>query len=377
MAEALAQVKRHFGRDAVILSTRSVPRKRLLGHRGRSSIEITAAQSVADLPPGVRGIGAEGRQNARESVSSHQPAKIAAAEANANDSLLGELGSLRGMVYELVRETHRSRIGGAPPPLFEMYLALVQNEVAERIAEQLIDRVRKELPEEKLGEPEKVRARLAAAVEEMLPTAGPVRVPASGKPVIVALVGPTGVGKTTTAAKLAANFQLREHKRVGLITIDTYRIAAVEQLRTYADIINIPLEVVMTPDQLREAVGRLSDRDVILLDTAGRSQRDAVKILQLKQFFAAVRPHEVHLVLAGTAAEAVLHETIERFRDVGIDRVIFTKLDEALGFGVMLSCLSKAEARLSYVTTGQDVPDAIAVAESKRLARLILEKKRQ
>jgi flagellar biosynthesis protein FlhF len=116
----------------------------------------------------------------------------------------------------------------------------------------------------------------------------------------------------------------------------------------------------------------MADRDLILIDTAGRGQRDLLKVKELNGFFNAVRPHEVHLVLSTTCSEAVLRETIDRFADAGIDRVIFTKLDEALGFGVILSCLQKASARLSYVTTGQDVPDDIEVGEGRALAELIL-----
>jgi flagellar biosynthesis protein FlhF len=189
---------------------------------------------------------------------------------------------------------------------------------------------------------------------------------------VIALIGPTGVGKTTTIAKLAANLCLREEQKVGLITIDTYRIAAVEQLKTYAVIIDVPLEVVFSPSQLEQAVRRMNDRDVILIDTAGRSQRDGERIKELRAYFGAVEPDEVHLVLAGTCGERVLTETIQQFRELGVNRVIFTKLDEAIGFGVILACIQKAEAKLSYVTTGQDVPDDIHVGEGGTLARWIL-----
>jgi len=209
----------------------------------------------------------------------------------------------------------------------------------------------------------------------MLPAAGPIRVRDTGKPFIVALVGPTGVGKTTTIAKLAANFCLREGRKVGLITLDTYRIAAVDQLKTYAQIIDVPLEVAMSPEQLKEAVGQMTDRDIILIDTAGRGQRDASKINDLRAFFAAVKPNEVHLVLSATCGEGVLTETIHRFNDVGVDRMIFTKLDEAVGFGVILNCLQKVKAQLSYVTTGQDVPNDIEVGEGREIAGLILGKR--
>lgn len=289
-----------------------------------------------------------------------------------SDTLLSELGALRSVVGDLVRETRRSQAADMPAELHDTYRMLVENAVAEELARQLINELRSALTEDQLRDPRIVRARLASIVESMVPTAGPIRPPQRDRPTVIALIGPTGVGKTTTIAKLAADLSLRERRRVGLITIDTYRIAAVEQLRTYAQIIDVPLEVVMEPKELGNAVAAMADREIILIDTAGRSQRDGYKIDELCEFFDAVQPDEMHLVLSSTSSEAVLRETIQRFRELGVNRVIFTKLDEAIGFGVILDCLQMAEARLSYVTTGQDVPDDIQVGEGKALAKLIL-----
>lgn len=376
MAEALDQVKRQFGRDAVILNTRTVTKGGVLGMGSNPHVEITAARGVSDLPePLRRGRLLESRLDRgkrADGAATPMSSPSRAAASLPSDALLSEVGTLRSLVQDLVRETRRSQLPSLPGELHETYRRLVENAVAEHIAQQLVDGIRRELTDDQLRDPECVREHLARRVESMLPTAGPIRPARTGEPTIIALIGPTGVGKTTTIAKLAANFCLREHRKVGLITIDTYRIAAVEQLKTYAQIIDVPLEVAMSPDQLESAVARMCDRDVILIDTAGRSQRDHTKIKELSAFFNAVRPDEVHLVLAGTGGETVLMETIQRFRELGVDRVIFTKLDEAIGFGVMLACLQKAEARLSYVTTGQDVPDDIHVGECKALAQLIL-----
>jgi flagellar biosynthesis protein FlhF len=382
MADALGQVKRHLGRDAVILSTRTFTRGGVFGLCARPVVEVTAVRDLADLPPAMRrsraaqpAASASPSPTPREAPpprSRPTPAPPAAAPAPV-EALMAEIGSLKHLVSNLVQETRRSRSAQAVPgSLYDTYTGLVSGEVAECVAQRLIDSVRADLTERELHDADCVRGRLADALKNMLPTAGPIQLARPGEPTVIALVGPTGVGKTTTVAKLAANFCLREKKRVGLITIDTYRIAAVEQLRTYAQIIDVPLEIVVSPAQLREAVGRMSDCDVILIDTAGRSQRDAIKIRELRSYFEAVTPHETHLVLSSTCGASVLMEAIERFRGVGVDRVIFTKLDEAIGFGVILTCLQKANARLSYLTTGQDVPDDIEVGEPGRLAELIL-----
>lgn len=378
MAEALAQVKQAFGSDAVILSTRTVDRGGVLGVGGKEHVEITAARDMSDLPPAVqrgtlrkksgRAVEAEG---AAVPVSPAKPGVLPCPP----DAVLTEVGALKSLVSELVQESRRRRAERVPEQLFDAYQKLIENRVAQEMAQALIDRVRRNLGEHRLDDAAAIRTELARALESMLPTSGPTRIPQSDGPTIIALIGPTGVGKTTTIAKLAANFSLVQNRKVGLITIDTYRIAAVEQLKTYARIINVPLEVATSPEQLVEVVARMADREVILIDTAGRSQRDNVKIMELRQFFTAVEPHEVHLVLSSTGGEAILTETIERFGELGVDRVIFTKLDEAIGFGVVLACLNKANAALSYVTTGQDVPDDIEVGDGKSLAELILDRR--
>ncbi len=194
-----------------------------------------------------------------------------------------------------------------------------------------------------------------------------------GRPLTIAFVGPTGVGKTTTIAKLAATYKLRLNRRVGMITADTYRIAAVDQLRTYANIIGLPVKVAMTPQELTNAVASFAGYDVLLVDTAGRSQHDVNRLTELSQFIAAAAPHELHLVVSAAMAEAVTLATVERFRPIGPDRMIVTKLDEAVGFGSLVSIAAASGLRISHVTTGQEVPDDIELADAGRLARLVLD----
>ncbi|MCH7591894.1 MAG: flagellar biosynthesis protein FlhF [Planctomycetes bacterium] len=375
MADALGKVKQAFGRDAVILSTRTVPASVVFGRERQPTVEITAARDDVDLPGGVAGgtfrrnPGSEEKTEGAVRVGSRTSKCM---DDRASSAIMTEVGSLKSLVNQLLHETRSAHLGGLPDGLIESYTKLVENAVTERIARQLVTGARRGLSEDQLRDPSAVRSYLARAVESMLPVAGPIQAAQDGAPTVVALVGPTGVGKTTTIAKLAANFRLRENRKVGLITIDTYRIAAVEQLRTYAEIIEVPLEVVTSPPQLERALARMADRDYIFIDTAGRSQKDTAKLDELASFFSVRRPDEVHLVLSGSCGEAVLLSTIEAFSGIGIDRIIFTKLDEAIGFGVMLACLDKTEARLSYVTTGQDVPDDIRVGEGGALARLIV-----
>jgi flagellar biosynthesis protein FlhF len=173
-------------------------------------------------------------------------------------------------------------------------------------------------------------------------------------------------------AKLAASFKLVHGLRVGLVTVDTYRIAAVEQLRTYAEIIDLPLAVANDPGEMSQALGELGEVDIAFIDTAGRSPRDEVKIRELADFMVQARPDEVHLVLSAGTTERTLRSAVERFTQVRADRLILTKLDEAEGLGAVLGVLGQANRPVSYLTTGQAVPDDIEPADGRRLARVIL-----
>jgi flagellar biosynthesis protein FlhF len=171
---------------------------------------------------------------------------------------------------------------------------------------------------------------------------------------------------------LAANFRLKEKRRVGLITVDTYRIAAVEQLRTYADIIDLPMQVVSTPREMREAVRRMAGLDLVLMDTAGRSPKDEVRLQELKAFLHEADADEVHLVLSSVGSTRTLEQTAERFAAVGTTALILTKLDEASGLGNLLPVLHSCKLPLSYLTNGQNVPDDIEIANADKLAKMIL-----
>jgi flagellar biosynthesis protein FlhF len=186
------------------------------------------------------------------------------------------------------------------------------------------------------------------------------------------LVGATGVGKTTTIAKLAANFRLRDQVKMGLVTVDTYRIAAVEQLRTYAEIIDLPMKVVTNPIEMRRALDDLIGLDLVLIDTAGRSPRDELQIQELKRLLQEARVDEVHLVLSLTSSLRSLLASAEKFASANASSLILTKLDEAAGLGNLLALSRDVSLPISYLTTGQDVPNDIEPARANRIARLIL-----
>ncbi|TVQ61711.1 MAG: flagellar biosynthesis protein FlhF [Phycisphaerales bacterium] len=301
----------------------------------------------------------------------------------ARETLEDEIRSIKRMVTQVLRHSRRATgpAGWGPSDavgdaLSELDSKLSAQDVAPDVIERLIGGLRDELSESELADAGVVRTAALRRIGAMLPIGSEPPAPsraADGRPTTIALLGPTGVGKTTTLAKLAATHKLRHGRKVGLITSDTYRIAAVEQLRTYANIIGLSLKVVLTPDEMGEACEAFAACDVILIDTAGRSQHDTDRIRELREFVEAARPHRRHLVLSAAAQEAVMLAAADRFGALGPDRLLLTKLDEAVRFGPVLNVASRVALPLGYVTSGQEVPDDIEPANADRLARLILD----
>jgi flagellar biosynthesis protein FlhF len=377
MQEALALVRRDLGPSAAVLHTREVGTTGLLKWiPGMRRIEVTAALEV-NVPSRFAAAKAEPVAKASAAVTyepsyaAPPPRPAAPPASTAHQEVQTQISQLQALVEDLCRRTRAGGHHDLPESLFRIYTDLIEAEVGDQTARDLVERLRREAGGGELEDPLLLRARLARMVEELLPASGPIRLD-GGRRRLVALVGPTGVGKTTTIAKLAANFRLREKKRVGLITVDTYRIAAVEQLRTYADIIDLPMHVVSTPREMREAVNSLSAMDLVLLDTAGRSPHDDVKIQELKSFLVEAQADEVHLVLSTTIGGSSLEKTARQFAAVGTTHLLLTKLDEAASLGHLLPLAQSSRLPISYVTDGQSVPDDIATADAARLARVVL-----
>ncbi len=430
MADALASVRRDLGMAAVVLHTRSYKVGAIFGLGGKPVVEITASDDPRAMGPrqvreltaapvrpvaGSPAVGGQGTQDASaarsasgagraaEAVASQTVGRATAAASSQTgtpvaasapgseqtiEELRGELAAIRQMVGEALH-SRAAEVPKAPTsphlnastssdtgPLVAEYSRLIEAQVSRELAGVLTAAVQAELNPEEITSAESVRSAMRRQVEGMIPVATvttPGGKQADGRPLTIALVGPTGVGKTTTIAKLAATYQLKHQLRVGLVTADTYRIGAVDQLRTYAGIIGVPLRVAMTAVEARAAVESMADCDVILIDTAGRSPADSRRLGELADMLALTRPHETHLVLSSTASEHSLRLAVRGFGGLRPDRLILTKLDEAVGMGVVLSVLREAAVQLSYLTTGQEVPADIEQGSSSRLAGLVLD----
>lgn len=397
MREALQVVKAALGPDAVILHTRQVPGKRRLPWQSvPDEVEITAGIGInvpshknayrtnlqatkpmnaqAAKPPAHLAMPTEPAvtlELSSASTSKAHPIDPAVAELARQVESIQEMLKQLGLKSQAVPAPQDALKEPIPKALENLYQLLLEKDVPEDIAQKLLHQLEAEGTPSQVQDPAAAKALLTAMIERQITTQGPIQVQ-KGERKVVALVGATGVGKTTTIAKLAANFRLRDHIKMGLVTVDTYRIAAVEQLRTYAEIIDLPMKVVTNPLEMRRALDDLVGLDLVLIDTAGRSPRDELQIQELKRLLAEARVDEVHLVLSLTSSLKSLLASAEKFASANATSLILTKLDEAAGLGNLLALAREVSLPISYLTTGQDVPNDIEPARPDRIARLIL-----
>lgn len=383
MQEALRLIKRDLGPQAVILSTRKVvDGKKAFGLLGRPMVEVTAALDGAGLPSGGRPapeaektqdpgagtldslkqeLGDLKKEMAQLLNAATQPA------AELKLRLESELEELRWWTSKMVQQARAGNSQVSTAPGNAMLLRLVRQGMRESHALQIVMRIEQETTPGKVEE-ETFPAMVEGLLGRLARTQDPLARDPSQGPAILALIGPTGVGKTTTVAKIAARCALDGGRKVALVTNDTYRIAAVEQLRTYARIMGVPLEVVLEPGELSRVLDIHSDKDIILIDTAGRSPMDGSQMGELKDLLCADPRIRTLLLVSGTTESSALEKAVKRFISLKPVALIGTKLDEASHFGALFSVSLQMRLPFAFFTTGQRVPEDIRSATKGDMA---------
>jgi flagellar biosynthesis protein FlhF len=318
MKDALALIKRELGPDAMVVATAS----------HKKGIEVTAAveDGAAELPAAAYGPRPTPKA---PGLSEEDVERIMA-------PLRSEIRSLRSLVRSIAEERGDGDIRGELQAVRQAIAALGR------------------------GTDEQSLAAIAAR--------GPLTAKSTKR--IVALVGPTGVGKTTSIAKLAARTALVEHKSVAILTLDNYRVGGEDQMRTFADLIGAPLTLVSNPDEMVPAIAAHKGAHRIYIDTAGRSPKDERAIAELARAFAPIRDLEVHLTVSATTAPTVLDGVFRRYKPIGIDHLLITKLDEGDDLGELVRAPARFDTTICHVATGQRVPVDIEDATDEILLAL-------
>jgi flagellar biosynthesis protein FlhF len=432
MAEAMQLVKAELGPDAMIISSRKERRKGILGFFTKPVFRIVATVDTAPqrkvghyresvdreettrdefrnsmLQPLARELK-ELREkvdsflvkekNTRQEAASPESAPRGELSDGASgrdffqqEPVNGEILELKKLLLESVqgetsgafsgnaRDTHvttgnfscaaTERAKNETVSLARVSATLHEAGLVETSIHALLEKVKSS--EKQIDGEEGLRGLLKDSLEAIIKCSRPIRMKKNGTK-IVALVGPTGVGKTTTIAKLAALYTIGRKAKIALVTIDTFRVGAVEQLKTYSRIMGVPLEVASTPKELEKALAAHTDKDLVLIDTVGRSPKDKETIEGLRAMLDSSFTIETHLCVAATTRERELRGIVESFGALPLSRLLFTKLDESSSFGSIVNLQIENKLPLSYFTRGQRVPEDIEPASGKKVAELIL-----
>lgn len=401
--EAIAKAKAEFGDSAVIMNVKEVKPKGLFRAFKSSTYEVTAAmeekeQFVAPKSAlqNTKKLHDSINLSADEQIDIPKPEPKPAAKSDFIELIKREkekslerqpeekkieerLDDLSNRLEEsLARTPKGSEVPKEQPSSEELhfvrilYSTLLKNEVNEKYVNEVLDEI------EKFIRPgNSVDMILSNVYQKLILRFGqPKSIDLTGgKPKVLFFIGPTGVGKTTTIAKIASKYKVEYGKKVAFITADTYRIAATEQLQVYANILDAPMSIVYSQDELNEAIAKYADYDLVFVDTAGFSHRNQEQRKDMKELLGGVNEEynkEVYLVLSSTTKYLDLIDIVDSYREISDYKLIFTKLDETTTYGNLLNIKLYSGAELSYMTTGQNVPDDIELFDTQKIVKKLL-----
>ncbi|AEA33572.1 flagellar biosynthesis protein FlhF [Hippea maritima] len=381
MPDAIKKIKEDLGEDAVILSYKKVKQGSFFSFFKKEVYEVTAA--IDEKPP-------KQEKNFKNVVKKYTGSDIPTKKENEADKLEERIKKLEQLILSAGKESIEKLVGDIKNDINDLKTAInyvkkteevdiskiplgmnkyftymcdlgIKKKYAYKIALGLYRNINKS----KLNDEEYVKEYLSIVISQFFKQSKP-------KKKNIVLLGPTGVGKTTTLAKLAAIYKLKQDKKVGIITTDTYRIGAVDQLLNYAKIMDIPAIVSITKEDFKNALEELKDMNVVLVDTVGRSPQDIKRLNELFGIFKNEDRLHLSLVMAVNTKEEDCLNIHKRFGILPIDDLIFTKVDETKTPGSMLNLVVKLKKPVSYVSFGQDVPDDIMEAQPLKISSLII-----
>lgn len=387
--EARDAARKDLGERAVVMNVKEVRKKGFLGLFKKTMIEVTAAlEEETEKPNSIFPVVKETTgplvpANVWDKQVSYEPKEsILSGNEDTGKAIVEKLDGLQHLLQQQLIKAEEEKKEKEDPEekapseimtfMKLLYNTMIENEVHEKYANELIDEI------EKKGTPDmQMDLALSNVYQKMILKFGQADliVPSEKKPKIIYFIGPTGVGKTTTIAKIASKFCVEEKMQIALLTADTYRIAAAEQLRTYANILEVPFRVIYTPEEIIKSVEDFKDKDFILVDTSGHSHQNNEQkeaILELVQATDESIEKEIFLVVSATTKYRDLIGIANAYKAIENYKIIFTKLDETTALGNLYNLRLHTGASLSYITCGQNVPDDISPFNPQNAVKKIL-----
>ncbi|MGB5944812.1 MAG: flagellar biosynthesis protein FlhF [Paenisporosarcina sp.] len=367
MTQVIPMIKRDLGEDALILNTKKVKTGGFLGFFKQEKLEVIAAVETKPSEPmrSTEPNKTEFQPSEMEETSVDIESENSPVMKDENlNELMSELKSLKQFMFQVIDEDR------LPEALKALNIKLNAQGITEEVQSEILGKLMLMLEQHPNYTEDKLHALARKEIIKLI-NAHKKR-PSRKKVDIICFIGPTGVGKTTTIAKIAADYLLSEEKKVGLITSDTYRIAAVEQLKTYAGILNIPIRVVESSADLTVAMDDLSDCDIILMDTAGRNYQQKQYIDDLQQMLPEKKKIQINLVLSLTSKYEDMKKIIGNFQTIAMDQLILTKKDETSSSGAILNLIYHYSIPIRYIANGQNVPDDILTVTPEMIANFVL-----
>ncbi|RFU71304.1 flagellar biosynthesis protein FlhF [Peribacillus saganii] len=375
MSEAMKKVRTELGNDAVILNSKVIYSGGFLGLFKKRSIEVIAAIDHAEEAAVKTVVKEKNRKIPEINHKEIQPAATAYGQIPVSfpagsPEVLKELAELKSMMHTIQKGGTGSHTLKYPEPLQKMDDLLAKQEIEESIRSNAMQQLLEKWFHTNGSASE---AQLTGWLGEILVSVIDYQIPEKMfDKKYINVVGPTGVGKTTTLAKIAALTILKQNKKVAFITTDTYRIAAIDQLKTYAKILNVPIEVAYNLEDFKKAAEKFAHYDTVFIDTAGRNFRNQNYVRDLKEIIDFERDMETYLVLALTAKLTDMEEIYRQFSIIPVKQVIFTKADETASYGSMVNFIHRNSAGVAYLTNGQNVPDDILEATPQSIIKTVL-----
>ncbi len=375
MNEAIIKVKSELGIDAVILNSRKIKQPGFFGFLKKNIVEVVAA-----IDEDYKIETSYSKKNKVKAKPDMKKVDVDIKENNENKETDKKIDKLTFLVENLEKKINlmddKENVVNDIPKCkeetkYDKYIKLLmKHDLSEKLSLQIMNQVNKRISVNSNNDNTVLNA-MKIVIKDYLSEPEVILKDYNEQKVFM-FVGPTGVGKTTTLAKLAAKLSLRENKKVGLITSDTYRIAAVEQLKTYSEILGIPLSVIYESSEMEEAINDFKDKDFILIDTAGRNYKDKILREEVEDMIKYIKQPEIYLVLSLVADYKNLQNVIKSYDFVDDYKIIFTKYDEVVTFGNILNVKMFSNKKLSYITNGQSVPDDIEVLNVDALTDIIV-----